>query len=300
LLNDASGRLLELAAEEPRAMFVVLTKYLYAPLFFLGFIGIAIAIVEAGGPRWWLPGLLLVAIAVSFVAERIAPYEPAWNNDKRDSVTDIVHALVNEASLVLSVSLLPIIAAVTPHFDIWPHHWLLVLQLVLGILVADLGITIAHVFSHRYDVLWRIHAVHHAAPRMYGFNGLMKHPLHWALEMVAATAPLVLMGMNQDVAWLIAFAVGIQLLLQHSNVDMKIGPLAYVWAIANAHRHHHVASKTQGDVNFGLFTSIWDHMLGTFVIDRPQPKDGDLGVAGRPDFPRSYLAHLLEPFRPAR
>jgi hypothetical protein len=38
-------------------------------------------------------------------------------------------------------------------------------------------------------------------------------------------------------------------------------------------------------------------MLGTFVIDRPQPKDGELGVYGRPDFPRTYLAHLVEPFR---
>jgi sterol desaturase/sphingolipid hydroxylase (fatty acid hydroxylase superfamily) len=280
-------------------MVVRLTKYLYAPLFFLGFIGAALAIVEAGGPKWWLPVLLLMAIALSFVAERIAPYEPAWNSDKRDGATDAVHAIVNELSLMLSLISLPAITAIVPHFDIWPHQWPLVLQLVFGILVADLGITIAHVFSHRYDALWRIHAVHHAAPRMYGFNGLMKHPLHFALEMVSATAPLVLLGMNQDVAWLVGFAVGIQLLLQHSNVDMQIGPLAYVWAVAPAHRHHHVASKTDGDVNFGLFTSIWDHMLGTFVIDRPQPKDGELGVYGRPDFPRSYLAHLVEPFRPA-
>jgi sterol desaturase/sphingolipid hydroxylase (fatty acid hydroxylase superfamily) len=288
---------MERVVEEQRVMFVRLTKYLYAPVFFLGFIGIALAIVEAGGPKWWLPVLLLIAIVLSFVAERIAPYERAWNSDKHDGATDVVHAVVNELSLMLSLLSLPAIAAIVPHFDVWPHHWPLVLQLAFGILVADLGITIAHVFSHRYDFLWRIHAVHHAAPRMYGFNGLMKHPLHFALEMVSATAPLVLLGMNQDVAWLVGFAVGIQLLLQHSNVDMQIGPLAYVWAVAPAHRHHHIASKTAGDVNFGLFTSIWDHMLGTFVINRPQPKDGELGVYGRPDFPRSYLAHLVEPFR---
>ena len=63
------------------------------------------------------------------------------------------------------------------------------------------------------------------------------------------------------------------------------------------HRHHHLAHKVKGDVNFGLFTMLWDHLLGTFVKDRPQPRDGELGVAGRPDYPVGYSAQLVEPFR---
>ena len=54
----------------------------------------------------------------------------------------------------------------------------------------------------------------------------MKHPLHQAVELIAGTTPLVLMGMGHDTAWLLAFAVSVQFLLQHSNVDMQIGPLA--------------------------------------------------------------------------
>lgn len=274
-----------------------LPRYTYAPIFFLGFIGAALALVAQGAPKWILPLLLLVAIAVSFWAERVAPYEPAWNKDKGDAGTNVAHAFVNEVSLVLSVLLLPLIAAHIPHFDIWPSDWPLWAQLVIAILIADFGITLAHFASHRIEFLWRLHAVHHAAPRLYGFNGLMKHPLHQAIELAAGTTPLLLMGMTSDIAWLVAFAVGIQLLLQHSNVDMRVGPLAYVWAVAPVHRHHHLASKTDGDVNFALFSPIWDHLLGTFVIDRPMPRDGDLGVDGRPDYPRGYLAHLMEPFR---
>lgn len=274
-----------------------LLKYTYAPFFFLGFIGAALALVAQGVPKWVLPLLLLAAIAVSFLAERIAPYESAWNKDKGDAGTNFAHAFVNEASLVLSVLSLPFIAAHIPHFDIWPTDWPLWAQLAIAILIADFGITLAHFASHRMDFLWRLHAVHHAAPRLYGFNGLMKHPLHQAIELAAGTTPLLLMGMTSDIAWLLAFAVGIQLLLQHSNVDMRVGPLAYIWAVAPAHRHHHLASKTDGDVNFGLFSAICDHLLGTFVIDRPMPRDGDLGVDGRPDYPRGYLAHLMEPFR---
>lgn len=107
--------------------------------------------------------------------------------------------------------------------------------------MADLGITLAHYVSHRAEWLWRLHAVHHSVERMYGFNGLMKHPLHQAIETAAGTAPLVVVGMPLDVGALLGFAVAIQLLLQHSNVDMRAGPLAYLWAVAPGHRHHHLA-----------------------------------------------------------
>ncbi len=60
--------------------------------------------------------------------------------------------------------------------------------------------------------------------RLYGFNGLMKHPMHQSVEALAGLAPLLLVGMPVDVVVLLAFAIGIQLLLQHSNVDMRIGP----------------------------------------------------------------------------
>lgn len=76
--------------------------------------------------------------------------------------------------------------------------------------------------------------------------------------------------------------------------------MIYLWAIAPGHRHHHIASKSKGDVNFGLFTMIWDHMLGTFVCNRPQPRDGELGIDGRPDFPIGYIDQIIEPFRNRR
>lgn len=198
----------------------------------------------------------------------------------------------------LQVQSLPLIASHLPSLGIWPLDWPIWLQLALAIIIADFGITLTHFASHRYGWMWRLHAVHHAAPRLYGFNGLTKHPLHQALELTVATTPLVIMGFGADIAWLLSFAVAIQLLLQHSNVDMKLGPLGYVWAVAPAHRHHHIASAQDGDVNFGLFTTLWDHLLDTFILnERTAPRAGELGVEGEPDYPRGYAAHLIFPFR---
>lgn len=272
-------------------------RYGYAPAFFLGFISAAIALTEAGTPGWVLPLLLLLAIAVSFAAERLLPFEREWNRDHGDSVTNFLHAVVNEISIFVSVLALPLVAAYVPGLDLWPHDWPIWIQLLLAILITDAGISLTHFFSHRYSRLWRLHAVHHAAPRLYGFNGLMKHPIHQAIELAAATVPLIVLGFGPTIAWLVGFAVAIQLLLQHSNVDMQIGKLGYVWAIAPAHRHHHIASAKDGDVNFGLFTTLWDHLLGTFVLNgRPTPRKGQLGIEGDPDFPRGYAEHLMVPF----
>lgn len=274
-----------------------LLRYGYAPLFVFIFVGSAVVLVGRGAPIWTLPLLLISAIGISFIAERILPYEHEWNSDQRDGLTNVLHAFVNEISVFVSVLALPLIAAHVPGLNIWPHDWPLWLQLVLAILIADIGITLTHFASHRNNWLWRLHAIHHAAPRLYGFNGLMKHPLHQALELTAATTPLVIMGFGSDVAWLVAFAVAIQLLLQHSNVDMRIGVLGYIWAIAPAHRHHHIASANLGDVNFGLFTTIWDHLLGTFILNtRVPPRAGELGIEGDLDFPRDYKSQVVAPF----
>lgn len=274
-----------------------LVKIAYAPLFFAGFIWAAVTVTNSGGGKWVFGVLLLSAIGVSFAAERIAPYEKIWNDSKDDRIRDVLHAVINELSIVLFVAAMPLIAAFIPDYGLWPGDWSIWAQLGLAIIVADFGITIAHYLSHKIEPLWRLHAVHHSVERMYGFNGLLKHPLHQTIELIAGTTPLVLMGMPQEVAILVAFAVAIQLLLQHSNVDMRIGPLTCLWAVASGHRYHHIASKTEGDVNFGLFTMIWDHFLGTFVAGRTPPRDGDLGVAGAPDYPVGYWRQFWAPFR---
>lgn len=274
-----------------------IVRYAYAPIFFLGFIGAAIALIEAGMPDWVLPILLIPAIALSFGAERLLPYELDWNRDHGDSVTNVLHAVVNEISIFMSVLALPLIASYVPGLNLWPHDWPIWVQLTLAIVIADAGISLTHFLSHRNDWLWRLHGIHHAAPRLYGFNGLMKHPLHQALELSAATTPLIVLGFGPEIAWLLGFAVAIQLLLQHSNVDVRIGRLGYFWAIAPAHRHHHLASAENGDVNFGLFTTLWDHLLGTFILSgRPTPRAGQVGIEGDPDFPRGYAQHLAAPF----
>ena len=148
------------------------------------------------------------------------------------------------------------------------------------------------------NALWRLHAVHHSIKRMYGFNGLMKHPLHQTIETLAGTAPLLLLGAPQDVLMLLVVAVVLQLLLQHSNVAYFTGPLKQILAINEVHRFHHLKTAAEGDVNFGLFTTLTDRLLGTCYYDKDRSiTSEDMGIAIQPNYPREYLSQLVKPFR---
>jgi len=272
-------------------------RRIYAPLFFFGFIGAAVLLVSQGlNPGWLLP-LLLVAIAVSAWCERLWPYRGRWNESQGDKLRDTLHAGVNESLNVLSVAAIPLFALWLPSLELWPDHWPLAVQLMLAIPIADLGITLVHYASHRSPLLWRLHAVHHSVTRLYGFNGLMKHPLHQMLEALGGTLPLLLCGLPQPVVALLAFSISIQLLLQHSNVDMRIGRLRHVFAWAPVHRLHHLKYGRNGDVNFALFLPLWDRLLGTALyLPQYELADDDLGIGDCPDYPLGYLAQLRQPF----
>ncbi len=271
---------------------------MYAPVFLFGFVGTAAWWVgyRQGPALWLLPGLGL-AIAVSFAIERLWPYDDAFNRAQGDAGRDGMHALVNEALNLLAIGSIPLVAAWVP-WQLWPQELGFGWQLLLAIIAADLGITLVHFASHRWSWLWRLHAVHHSVTRMYGFNGLMKHPMHQTVEALGGVFPLLLVGMPYPVAAVLAFAIAIQLLLQHSNVDMHVGRLGKVMAWAPLHRFHHMRYGTSGDVNFGLFLTLWDHLLGT-AFDAPdyRMRVQDLGIGSQPDYPPDYCGQLLAPFR---
>lgn len=274
------------------------TRYGYAPFMVLGLNFAGYAVIASGMHYGWLAAVLLIAIAASFAAERISPCEQQWNHSHGDEAANVLHAVVYEISSINGVLLMPLIAWLTPWDGIWPTHWPLILQLLMAIAVADFAFTLVHYWSHRYPLLWRLHAVHHGVPRMYGFNGLVRHPLHQTLDMAVGTLPLALAGMPVEVALLLGLAVSIQLIVQHSNVDYALGPFRNVMSIGRIHHLHHVNWGKEGDCNFGAFTTLWDRLLGTFHPEPPRPiKSNDLGIDEVPHFPAgSYVEQLVFPF----
>ena len=209
------------------AVLRALVRYGYAPFMILGLNAAAFWIVTQGYGYAWLAPLLIVALASAHLAERVAPWYEEWNDpgrDHHDHGANIAHLIVYEISNVNGLLLIPVIVWLFPFQGFWPDQWPILAQWVLAILLADFGFMVVHMVSHRVPLLWRLHAVHHGVGRLYGMNGLVRHPLHQALDMVVATAPLVILGMPVNVAVLLGFSVSIMLIVQHSNVAYVLGP----------------------------------------------------------------------------
>jgi sterol desaturase/sphingolipid hydroxylase (fatty acid hydroxylase superfamily) len=278
-------------------MLRLFARYAYIPFMLIGIIGGALALVVSAAPLWTVSLLVFLAIGTSFLMERVLPYEQAWNEAHGDETKDATHGIVYQLSNIGAILLLPVVVSIVPWEGFWPHQLPLWLQLLGAIIVADLGMTIIHYASHRVGWLWSMHSVHHGVQRLYGLNGMVRHPLHQQIDLTAGTLPLVLAGMPVEVAVLLGLAITVQLIVQHSNVNYRLGPFQRVLAIGPVHRLHHVNWNGQGDVNFGLFFTIWDRAFGTF---RPEsehaPTVGDIGIQDQPGYPQGYLAQLALPF----
>jgi len=280
-------------------------RYGYIPFMMLGLTGAAYWVVSdqvvTHGNTWaylWLVPLLITAYATAFAAERIAPVFDEWNDHAAfgDTPTNTLHILAYEISSINGVLLIPVICWLFPFQGLWPTHWPLLSQVLIAFLFADFAFMVMHYLSHRFAPLWRLHSVHHGVGRIYGYNGVIRHPLHQVIDMIVGNMPLVIMGMPVPVAVVLGFLISITLIVQHSNVDTRLGPIAGYLAIGRVHHLHHVNWGTEGDCNFGLFLGIWDRLFGTFKTP-PRPITAkDMGVDELPNFPKSFIEQMVLPF----
>lgn len=271
---------------------------LYVPTLFIGCNLLAFHIIEYNTGFHYLLGLMALGLAFSFWAEYTLPYNKDWNRSKGDRRRDGYHFVVNESMTHVGLLILPLLPSLALFPTLWPGHWPFWLQVLFAVVVLDIVSTLFHYLSHKRAFFWRFHAVHHSVQRLYGVNGIMKHPVFQLADAMIAVGPLVLIGMPQDIGFALVFAVFIQLLVQHSNVDIKTGWLKHVYASAEVHRYHHLKGR-DGDVNFALFFSLWDHWLGTFHYPAQALRltDRNLGIGNEPDYPVDYWGQLKRPFR---
>lgn len=166
------------------------------------------------------------------------------------------------------------------------------LQVVEGIFVADVCCYAWHRACHRFDVLWRFHAVHHSAPSVDWLAAHREHPLDGLTTHAALNVPLLMLGVPLSwLAGLIAFR-GLWAIFIHSNVKLPLGPLALLFGSPQLHRWHH-ARGGMARHNFANLAPYLDIVFGTF--HRPRGEETwEVGL-GEPE-PEGYVAQLVRPF----
>ncbi len=92
---------------------------------------------------------------------------------------------------------------------------------------------------HEIPWLWRFHAPHHSANRLYWFNALRFHPLDILLVGPVKLLPLVALGADGDVLALVLIFSAVHGVYQHANLPCRLGPLNWIFSMAELHRWHH-------------------------------------------------------------
>jgi sterol desaturase/sphingolipid hydroxylase (fatty acid hydroxylase superfamily) len=243
-----------------------------------------------------VPGIVAVlsvtaaCAALVVVVERLLPFERDWNRGHGDLWTDTLHAA--GSNLVAQPICLLVLA--WPAAALWPAVWPLWAQLPLAVVVAELGSYWSHRWLHAG--LWPVHAVHHSAPRLYWLNGARVHPIEASLDVFAGVAPLVLLGAPPRLLTLFMMFAGVYRMMQHSNVDVRLGPLNWLFSGPELHRWHHARPRRQADGNFGSISIVWDVVFGTRRLPADRRPPADVGIEAPADYPMDWAHALAAPF----
>ena len=177
---------------------------------------------------------------------------------------------------------------------LWPHRLPVVVQVVLMLLIIDFVRYWIHWSLHRFVRLWSFHAVHHSPHRLYWVNSARVHPFEKLAHFTIDIVPFVLLGVSKETLAVYYVLWGVTGFYQHSNCDVRFGPLNYVFSGPELHRWHHSELIAESDNNYGNVLIIWDLIFGTWFLPKGQRVER-LGLINR-DYPMSFLAQMRTPF----
>jgi sterol desaturase/sphingolipid hydroxylase (fatty acid hydroxylase superfamily) len=129
--------------------------------------------------------------------------------------------------------------------------------------------------------------VHHSPDRLYVLNAGRVHTLEKVLYLIPEVVPFVLLGTNIECLALYVTFNSIQGSFQHSNVNVRLGPLNYFFSMAELHRWHHSKIVAESDHNFGNNLLVWDWVFGTWYLPRGR-KVSHLGLLSG-DYPQAFF-----------
>lgn len=245
---------------------------------------------------------VLLGTSVISALEMLIPYKRSWIPDRKTVGQDALYLVLVQVALpalltTLALFTVAAFAGVAPTLpqEFWPHHWPVILQILLMLMLADFARYWLHRFAHRFGPLWSLHAVHHAPTQLYFLNVGRFHPLDKALQLTLDALPFTLMGVGPEVMAGYFVFYALNGFFQHSNADVKLGVLNHVIAGPELHRWHHTKDISGGACNFGNNLILWDTLFGTRYL--PDGKTvGALGISNDA-WPTGLARQTIAPFR---
>ena len=243
----------------------------------------------------------LLAISLFFL-ERTMPHELSWRDPDGQTIASLLHTISSKGTVqglllfggVIGLAqIMTPVAEAGPQYGIWPREWPMAAQVALGLVAAEFGLYWVHRAGHEVPFVWRFHAIHHSVTKLWFVNTGRFHFVDSLLSIVLALAIILAMGAPMEVVmWLSAITAFIGM-LTHCNVEMRFGPLSWIFNTPELHRWHHSMDLSEGNRNYCENVMIWDHVFRTFVNPPRRPP----AVIGMKDYlPERFIHQLIWPF----
>ena len=119
-------------------------------------------------------------------------------------------------------------------------------------------------------------------------------PVPYLACVVGAAMPiLALAGAPSEVFIWVAVTTAFVGMLTHANIEMRCGPLNYIFNTPVLHRWHHSTDLREGNKNYGEVLIIYDLVFGTYINpDRRPPTE--IGITEA--MPAGFWQQLWAPF----
>ena len=216
---------------------------------------------------------LLFAIpsfAILILIEQIvSKYKKVEVNNHEDMISSLSSGMTNIISDVFKLS-----------FVLVSYSWLVDnlaieslsienqwLSILIAFIVLDFTGYWMHRLSHRVNIFWNRHIIHHSSEE-FNLSCALRQSVSHAFKFSAILMiPAAVMGINKEVFIVLA---PIHLFMQfwyHTRLIDKMGFLEYVIVTPSHHRVHHAINPEYIDKNYGQILIIWDKIFNTFQIE---------------------------------
>lgn len=171
----------------------------------------------------------------------------------------------------------------------------LFLNVILTIIIFDFLIYVQHVLTHKVNLLWRVHRVHHTDYEVDATTGIRFHPIEIILSLIYKSLAVLLIGPVAFAIIIYEVLLNAAALFTHSNIKLSSRYdkcLRMLFVTPDMHRIHHSALNVETDSNYGNILSIWDKLFNSY---RSVPEAGyDKMQIGLNEFSAATSSNIMQ------
>lgn len=235
------------------------------------------SVVEAG---WLIPLVSFGTMAFIQLMELVNERHEGWRITGKELATDLfymvlfIFVIATLAETYVDGGLMQAKQALgiaTP----WLMELPFLVQVLMIMLIYELGQYWMHRLMHNNDVLWSTHAPHHHLIQLNALKGFIGNPIELFLISLSVIALF-----DFDLNALLAAFLSLGAIAQYAHANIKSNPpiwFSFFFTTIRHHSLHHTAlSYEDTRCNYGNSVILWDRLFGTF-------KDGESEIVGQDD-----------------